>query len=132
VHQRLVDFLRLKSPSRDKLIAAIAEGDGDVAALRAQAYAEATVVPMVNRAVIAGVHNKLLQAYSGHVRKNHQKLADQFNTAAKEFAAAARSSTWTPTTASQASLSLLPPTLLAVPSTRLLIEVLRRPIESTR
>ena len=49
VHQRLVDFLRLKRPSRDKLIAAIAEGDGDVAALRAQAYAEATVVPATRR-----------------------------------------------------------------------------------
>jgi hypothetical protein len=49
VHQRLVDFLRLKSPSRDKLIAAIAEGDGDIAALRAHAYAEATVGPLTAR-----------------------------------------------------------------------------------
>ena len=89
VYQRLVDLLRLKSPSRDKLIAAIAEGDGDVAALRAQAYAEATVVPAINHAVIAGAHNKLVQLYSGHARANHKKLADQFNSAAKEFAAAA-------------------------------------------
>jgi hypothetical protein len=32
----------------------------------------------------------------------------------------------------QAVLSLLPPTLLAVPSTHLLIEVLRRPLEFTQ
>lgn len=89
VHQRLVDFLRLKSPSRDKLIAAIAEGDGDGAALRAPAYVEATVVPAIDRAVIAGVHNKLVQLCSGHTRANHKKLADQFNSAAKEFAVAA-------------------------------------------
>ena len=58
-------------------------------ALRAQAYAEATIVPPVNRVVVDGVHHKLLQTYSGHARKNHRKLADEFNAAAKEFAAAA-------------------------------------------
>jgi hypothetical protein len=46
-------------------------------------------MPAINRAVIAGLHNKLVQLYSGHARANHKKLADQFNTAAKEFAAAA-------------------------------------------
>jgi hypothetical protein len=85
VHQRSVDLLRLKSPPRDKPIAAIAEGDGDVAALREQAYAEATVVPAINRAVIAGVHNKIVQLYSGHAGANHKKPEDQFNTAAKKF-----------------------------------------------
>lgn len=33
--------------------------------------------------------NKLVQLYSGHARANHKKFADQFNAAAKEFAAAA-------------------------------------------
>ena len=31
------------------------------------------------------MHHKLLQLYSGHARKNHQKLAEQFNTAAEEL-----------------------------------------------
>ena len=34
VHVRLNDFLRLKTLARDRLIDAIAEGDGDVVALR--------------------------------------------------------------------------------------------------
>jgi hypothetical protein len=46
-------------------------------------------MPAINRAVIAGLQNTLVQLYSGHARANHKKLADQFNTAAKEFAAAA-------------------------------------------
>ena len=89
VHVRLTDFLQLKTPTRDRLVDAIVEGDGDVVALRAMAYAETVVQPAVNRSVIAGVHNKLRQIYSGHARKNHQKLAEQFNAAAREFTAAA-------------------------------------------
>lgn len=86
IHKRLTEYLALDTPVRAQLIDAIGEGKGgDIAALRAGAYAEAAVVPTVNRAVIAGVHARLLQVYAGHARKNYVKLALEFNDAAKEF-----------------------------------------------
>ena len=69
MHQRLTDYLGLNTPVRAQLIDAIGEGKGDIAALRAGAYAEAAVSPQTNKAVVSGVHNKLLQVYAGHGKK---------------------------------------------------------------
>ena len=85
MHKRLTEYLALDTPVRAKLIDAIGEGKGDIAALRAGAYAEAAVSPQTNRAVIAGVHHKLLAIYAGVAPKNHARLASEFNKLAKEF-----------------------------------------------
>ncbi|MGX9788594.1 hypothetical protein [Mycobacterium sp. MMS18-G62] len=91
VHQRLLDYQAMTTPSKDRLVAAVIDrdSDADVVTLRANAYAEAEQNSNVNAAVIAGVHAKLHEVYRPHAARIYGQLAKRFDQAAQRFTAAA-------------------------------------------
>ena len=88
--QRLDAFMSLKYPARQRLIEAIIDPDGeDIDMLRAAAYSEMNIVPAVNHHVRAAVLEALVQVYNPVSRVNFKRVADQFDSAAAQFAKAA-------------------------------------------
>jgi hypothetical protein len=78
-------------PMREKLVAAVLAGAGDIPMLRALANAEAAPERSdIVIAVRAEVYPRLIQAYSEVGRSNYTLVGEQFDAAATEFTAAAK------------------------------------------
>lgn len=91
LQERIATFLKMSTPCRDALIAALVAGDSaeEIARLRAVAYAEVAVQPAVNNAVLAAGYEQLMALYRPQALTNYQTLADMFDAAAVEFTTAA-------------------------------------------